>query len=308
MNIIFITFFVVVSGTCCNGRYGKSVYGWSKWALPATQQVGPICWIYSTINYVQMYYNFLFGIKYQLSPSQINDNIADYCSGTYSCNGSVGNKGGWETSALDYISGQGIMTEFMYSLIQKYDRRYITPIKISNIRNICYEKSNNNYECIRAQLKRSPVLTSIAANALKYFESNFSTEIDPNHVVVITDFCEYQQDTYIEYQNSWGTSWGDCNGMGYLRITFGNSTIRNNRNILSYPTVADISDWRGDMKFHDNINLKYLLVVAYIIISLGICMMISGLLFIIIMLKKRRIFVQYCLPVQQGDQSSTNST
>lgn len=285
-----------VNAACCHGRYGKSYYGWGDYAIPSKPQTINVCWIYASTEYVQLVYNSKYKIAYNLAPEQINKDIENFCAGTTTCDGTKGTNGGYIQNALNYMNGRGIMTDFMYALLGKYNKNYITPIKVGNAERICY----NNYTCILAHLKETPLLVSMYSSDITYFENDYTASNYSNHVVVLTDVCEYKSNLYVEYLNTWGVAWGECNGMGYLRITFEDGTkIYNNRGIFSQVFFANVSDWRETQIFNDTNILKSLIICAYIIFGLLICSIIIVILAIIISIQKKNIQGSQQLQLQQ---------
>lgn len=280
MNFISIMVYVMivpVLSECCNSRMGKSNYVWQHFATPVkNQKTTSLCWLYSSLSYVEMMYNYNNNIKYDLSINQVTDNLHNYFNGTNNqCTDITVNSGGYPECALKYIEGNGIMSTFMYAVKQRYSKSNILPIVVSNISTLCTAKHIDKYSCLKKILYETPVIAIIFSKELKYISNMVPTPSDNRHAVLITDICENNGETYIEYQNSWGALWGECNGFGYMKVSSENGEIYNTRGILNHFTTAIISDDVHNVKYGGKINIENGIRIIYSTIGLVICIILT---------------------------------
>lgn len=293
LSIILITLClvqIIASCSSCNdGKLGKSLYPWRQYSTTIKNQwTAPLCWIYSSLAYIEMMYNYNYGAKYTLSIEQVSDNIGTHFteSSDQSCNRSSGKSGGNPDCALKYVSQQGIMTSYMYKLIRKYDIKYITPIHVKNITYPCMLTNlTEQYKCILTALNSTPLLLPLESKDLRYIENDFVKYTDSDsHSILLTDICVGEEGTYIEYQNSWGSSWG-CSGFGYVKIVDADGNLFNTRSVLAYGTAATISDFRQSMNFINSNSIENLIGILYVCAGIFMCVLLIGITLFIIKLR-----------------------
>jgi len=237
---------------------------------------------------VELMYNAQFDIKYTLSINQINNHIYNYFSGTEDmCNGTTGNDGGHQICALKYIAGQGITTEFVYSFWREYRLQNNMPVAVSDIRYPCHGNATAHLACMRELLSHSAIMGTIVGTS-HYIERDFVVNGSKSHAILITDLCQASDGVYVEYQNSWGPSWGQCGGFGYIRVVDEQGNLYDNRGILHDLLVANVSDLRHGMSFFDASQWEHLFTISYM--GLGVFMCVVLLCVLVLVIQIRHVF------------------
>jgi len=262
---------------------------------PKNQESTGMCWAFATATYMETMYYKLTGNMYTLSTQQLADNIANY----------VGKpewepafEGGDSALALFYVEEYGIMTEYNYPFtlgVQrngKYDKNSITPIGVRHVSQICLHGGlSEKFGCLRDQLKRSVVIASIVGQEdMMMYEFDLNSAV--NHAVVLTDIINSGEDIYVEYQNSWGSTWG-INGRGYIRIS--NITgFYNNAGIFNELILSEIYDRyaEGQTTVISQKDLTYLSVLATMSSVLNILIIISVVMICIVVISTK-LLIKY---------------
>lgn len=294
-NIIFLLFVCnliqFVNSECCNNAMGRSLFGWSRYSTSIkNQRSEPLCWIYSSLSYVELMYNYKYHIPYELSVEQVSENIYNTFRSTLDyCNTTTGTNGGNYICALKYINQNGIMTKFLYDHLG-YKLNMITPVAVVNPTYVCSSHNyTKNYECLKDTLKKTAVLISIhSENNYKISDIVEMTTI--NHAVLITDICMNSDGEYIEYQNSGGSSWGHCGGFGYVRVTSNNGTVYNNRGVLKMMVVANVFDYRETFTYQNSLKYETIIQILYILCGLAVCVFLLMAFAVVLFLLKNRIY------------------
>lgn len=259
---MFIIFLIgLACGSCCNGNMGNSVYGWSRYTHNVKNQGDEqLCWAYSALSHIENSYNKIYQSKYILSTRQIDNNINELYATNVSCYRETTNTGGYQHCALDYVRRKGIMTQLEYDIIG-YDDKRLTPIGVKSYERFCPNKNTTllqRFECLKNHLAQSTVLTTISATSLTYIDSSQKKYTGEHHGVLITDLCVLGDETYVEYQNSWGSLWG-CGGFGYILLKKGNN-ITDGRHVLTSLFRATIY-----MRNGETVNRDPKIVLYYIV-------------------------------------------
>lgn len=250
--MIILLFVTSAIAACCNGRFGTPINSidWSFYVTNVKNQTRNDCWAHASTSFIEIMYAYKTGIFFRLSSKQISDNIGEIsniCSAT---------AGGTFMCAMDYVKLKGIMTQQDYNE-NGYDIKKIIPMQVLNIQ---HEHRSMIYESFLERLNNEPIVIYLHATQ-NYFEDNINETGRANHVVVALNVCidsnfddENSTDVaYIEYLNSYGENWGECNGRGYLRISDNNTFIVNNRNVFSWQMSANVGKTFLMHTFDDNL-------------------------------------------------------
>jgi hypothetical protein len=207
------------------------------------------CWAFATIAYVETMYNLMTHNKYTLSPQQLTDNLHEYflLNPYDGCEQSVRPMytGGFPACALTYIQHQGIMTNYDYPFLgagekYSYNASYITPIGVRDVTKICLEGTmDERVWCLIAAIGKGVVIAGVSADTLD--DSDFiDTSSQANHAVLLSDVCQYGNDTYVAYQNSYGTVWKQGGHSAFLIKKGQNGEFINNHRVLDSLVVASV--------------------------------------------------------------------
>jgi C1A family cysteine protease len=229
---VILTFINVVESECCNGRMGKSRNGWSRYSTPIKNQQGTgLCWAYSTMSYIELMYNYQTGKKCHISMEEFKDDLIEYYSNlSNDCKRMTFSSGGAAICALDFVQNHGIMTAYTYTIKNEFDKNKTLQLNFSKYVSIkCNGKPYD--ECIN--LTSHTYLMVICSENLNYIKNHcIISECKQTHAVLVTDICDTETGTYIEYQNSWGIEWGECGGYGYINIDDNCANINGTRTMI----------------------------------------------------------------------------
>lgn len=208
------------------------------------------CWAFAGATYLEMAYAIHTGNKYRLSTEQIIDNLPSWADYTNCDIDKLDLTTAYNMSCvLNFIRDKGIMTEYEYTKSRgSYQPDKITPISIHHV--MYYPPLAtpiDTYNLALHLLRQSPVLADICALSLSPsgLESSF-VDCLPDHNVVLVSICQSDGIIFAEYQNSFGSQWGDYGGYGYLAIgRMAAGTIRDNRGIFrnGFTTVELTGDF-----------------------------------------------------------------
>jgi hypothetical protein len=221
---------------------------------------------------------------------QFTDDMQNYFSSVQGvCNQMKRFQEGYEVCAIDYFQHRGIMPAFTYTFKNKYNKQYTLPIVITNYSSMCYGNDTSRMECLREQLKFHPVLSSVCSDNLKYITPINAYTCEKTHEIVITDVCQSEKHIYIEYQNSWGINWGECNGFGYIEVS-NNDIYVNTRKVLDDILVInmDITEKNRD---YCNQTLELLVKLPYAVISFIVVIILVAIIMLILLFHRKNISV-----------------
>jgi hypothetical protein len=282
---IIISTTPIIAASCCNGHFGKPInkIDWTKYVSNVKNQNNQnTCWAHSIASYLEIKFAELTGINFKLSVRQIVDNtykeIYDYndiCREREETNA-----GGRKECALSYVKARGIMTDRDY-MIHDYDIRKITPIGVSTFHMNMYPKTKDE---LLMHLNNTPVILSIYTDGLSDFNDDIILDNPIDHSVIGTNVCEFNNNLYFEFLNSYSSGWGTCGGYGYIRITDNSDTLVNNRGILYYVSYADIINLRSilsetcsdkiDTIFKLDIGIIVFISVIFTLMMIATCYMV----------------------------------
>ena len=192
-------------------------------------------WAYATVAFIENAYRSLSCNDVFLSVKQVIDGARDCESEPVIC-------------AIQYVEKFGIMSEHSYRYfdgIGVYDSRLVMPIRVSGAQQICENCADIDcaIECTRAQLRVSPIIAAIDAHGLDVVRTDGNvptrTCIGANHFVLITNIAQVGGRFVVEFQNSWGVTWG-ARGFGYLNFTREEFGAGGPRSIFSQMFVARV--------------------------------------------------------------------
>jgi hypothetical protein len=259
----------VVSNNCCNGRFGKRVntIDWSQYVLDVKNQgARPLCWAYAAASYLEMEYAHFTGIYHSFSAPQIGEHAYEEQTIPLPIcyNADVTLQGGHPVCGLDYVNKMGVMTELNY---QKYGYNVgkVIPVTVTGIKSVI----NPSYKTFLSLLNQHPLILSYDRTDVSFIYDDIVPGKISTHAVVGTNLCLNNGDTYIEFLNSYGSQWGECDGYGYIRVTDGTQDFINNRNILSGINYATIDTHIRVYPNSDYSNIILLVVVVTVIIAIG---------------------------------------
>jgi hypothetical protein len=239
--MLILLLLTVVSAECDSGKFGQRIndIDWSQYVTNFKDQTGtPLCWAFSTTSYIEIMYHYLTGIKNVFSARQVGENAMQerLWRFNYSCYyPSTQLTPGYPVCAAKYIAARGLMFDADYKLYG-YDVKRTVPLKLGE-RQIIFRRYGFN--AIIQQLKRTPLLAYYSTSH-DHFPDVINNDYDPNHVVVLTNVCKRNTTIYLELLNSYGSDF--CNhGYTYVRITDDNGYIVNNRQILDYMLLFDLT-------------------------------------------------------------------
>lgn len=245
ITLTFIT--LVASEACCYGNLGSPInqIDWTRYVSNVKDQMQhKTCWAHATTSFLEIKYSYQEDIQFKLSVSQIVDNTyKEIYNPTLWCSErDETDAGGLPYCALSYVKSRGIMTQRDY-ILNGYDIRKVTSIGISRVYSSLYIKTRNS---LLKQLNSTPLLIAINADKLTDINNDIVLNTITNHAVVATNVCEFNNNLYLEFLNSYGSSWGTCGGYGYIRITDNNDldTLIDNRGFMQYISNAELINLR----------------------------------------------------------------
>lgn len=245
MNILILFLITSASASCCNGRFGKHVNNndWSNYVSNIKKQITGDCWAQASTSYLEIVYAYKTGYYFRFSATQIVDNIMQV-------SGSCSSDGGNFACAMGYVKTKGLMTEVDYAKYG-YDIRHVVPMQVLDIKQNYHMME---YDDFILQLNREPIVVYMHMSPTRiYFENTINISHEQNHAVVAMNVCQFNNNTYIEYLNSYGSDWGNCNGMGYIRISDDSGFFVNNAGIFSWQNSANIGKTYWMYTFDDNL-------------------------------------------------------
>eukprot|EP00998_Keelungia_sp_KM082_P007536 NODE_3731_length_858_cov_104.875513_g3708_i0.p2 GENE.NODE_3731_length_858_cov_104.875513_g3708_i0~~NODE_3731_length_858_cov_104.875513_g3708_i0.p2 ORF type:complete len:269 (+),score=56.85 NODE_3731_length_858_cov_104.875513_g3708_i0:35-841(+) len=182
------------------------------------------CWAFASTETIESHVAINTGELMVLSPQQLVSCMPNpnQCGGTGGCAGAIAEL------AFDFVSKNGMATEWTYSYTSgggdsgtcKFNKTTTPPV----VTVTGFEKlPNNSYDALMtAVATKGPIAISVQANVWKDYEggvfagcSNYS-DIDLDHAVQLVGYGTDPKDgDYWLVRNSWNTIWGEA---GYIKL------------------------------------------------------------------------------------------
>lgn len=285
----FLLFFLLLSplsyGSCCGQRFGRPITenDWSESVFNVKAQgQQPSCWAEATISFIEIVYNYKTGSKIELSSQQLYDHTYQQSGQDPFCQPKTDlSGGGYPICGLRYVALRGIMTDFDYKY-NGYDVRNTMPLGITGINGI--HPLKDQFVTFLQYLNNTPIIGVInVGGTMSYIMNDIDYTGLQRHAVVVTNICQKGGINYVEFLNSYGQAWGQCNGFGYIRITDNDKTV-NNRGILSEIMTANVYDLRipRSLVCYNQMNV----ISTQYQVVIGLCTLIAlimGTFFVILM-------------------------